>query len=111
MIIFPYRVGTTSAFFVLLFRFYDAGVTHAERSERYALHMKPRSDLDKMLDVLERDLAGMRERLPNEEEFWREFSERANGIRDSSSPHDLVHVDGRVQQMLTSAGLTKKPGE
>jgi hypothetical protein len=71
--------------------------------------MKPRSDLDTMLDNLERDLPGMRERLPDETELWREFSERANDIRDAAGPHDLVHVDGRIQQMLDSAGLTDRP--
>jgi hypothetical protein len=73
--------------------------------------MKPRSDLDTMLDALERDLPGMQERLPDEPELWREFSERANSIRDAAVPHDLVHVDGRVQQMLASAGLMEKPSD
>lgn len=72
--------------------------------------MKPRSDLDTMLDALERDLPGMQERLPGEPDLWREFSERANNIRDAAGPHDLVHVDGRVQQMLARVGLTEKPG-
>lgn len=71
--------------------------------------MKPRSDLDTMLDGLERALPGMLERFPNESDLWPEFSERANEIRDAAGPHDLVHVDGRIQQMLADAGLTEKP--
>ena len=69
--------------------------------------MKPRSDLDTMLDTLERGLPGMQERLPDASEFWREFSQRANDIRGAAGPHDLVHVDGRIQQMLASAGVAE----
>jgi hypothetical protein len=60
-----------------------------------------------MLDILERDLPGLQERLLDEPEFWREFSQRANDIRDAAGPHDLVHVDGRIQQMLANAGLAE----
>jgi hypothetical protein len=79
-------------------------------TQRYALHMKPRSDLDTMLDGLERELPGMLKRLPKEMDFWPEFSERASEIRDAAGPHDLVHVDGRIRQMLASTGLTERPG-
>lgn len=61
-----------------------------------------------MLDNLERDLPGMRERWLDDVEFWPEFSERANEVRDAAGPHDLVHVDGRISQMLAAAGLTEK---
>lgn len=83
--------------------------------------MKPRSDLDTMLDQLERDLPGMLDRnqlpadsrhsesRPDELTFWREFSVRANEVRDAAGPHDLVHVDGRIQQMLASVGLSEEP--
>jgi hypothetical protein len=86
--------------------------------------MKPRSDLDTMLDQLERDLPGMLDRAhasqPHVDQlhagsrsdkltFWREFSVCANEVRDAAGPHDLVHVDGRIQQMLASAGLAEEP--
>lgn len=62
-----------------------------------------------MLDDLERELPGMLERSSGESDFLPAFSARANEIRDAAGPHDLVHVDGRIGQLLSAAGLTEKP--
>jgi len=66
---------------------------------------KTRSELDAMLDELERDLEMIVMDNPDFDDLWGVFAAQADAIEASAGPNDIAHVRLRTQAILASQGI------
>ncbi|HEY2396804.1 MAG TPA: hypothetical protein VGH81_12640 [Rudaea sp.] len=71
---------------------------------------KTLTELDAMLDTLEKELPEMIKEHPDDADFWPAFAGAADVIEDNAGDH-AAHVRGRINCMLGSAGLIPSENE
>ena len=67
--------------------------------------LKSRSELDAMLDELERDLQMLIMDDADQADLWEVFGRQADAIESSSGPADIDHVRARTHAILASKGI------
>ena len=72
---------------------------------------KSRSELDNMLDELERDLAMLIMDHVDHADVWTAFAGQAEAIEASAGPDDLEHVKTRTNAILRNQGIVEGGGE
>jgi hypothetical protein len=72
---------------------------------------KSRSELDNMLDELERDLAMLIMDHVDHADVWAAFAGQAETIEASASADDIEHVKARTNDILRSQGIVEGGGE
>jgi hypothetical protein len=71
---------------------------------------KNRSELDSILDELERELPALLKDTEDEEDFLMAFAALSEAIEDSVDPEDLPYVRKRIDDMLGKHGVHPSGG-
>ena len=71
---------------------------------------KNRSELDSILDELERELPMLLQDTDDQEDFLMAFAALAEAIEDSVDPEDLPYVRSRIDAMLGKHGVQPTTG-
>lgn len=64
-----------------------------------------RSELDSILDELERELPMLLQDTDDQEDFLMAFAALSDAIEDNTDPEDLPYVRQRIDQMLSKHGV------
>jgi hypothetical protein len=64
-----------------------------------------RSEIDSILDELERELPLLMKDSEDPDDFWMAFAALSDAIEDGADPDDLLYVRERVDAMLKSRGV------
>lgn len=67
-----------------------------------------RSELDSILDELEKELPALLKDTEDEEDFLMAFAALSDAIEDSVDPEDLPYVRQRIDAMLSKHGVHPK---
>jgi hypothetical protein len=72
---------------------------------------KSRSELDNMLDELERDLTMLVMEGTEADDLWTVFAGQADAIEANAGPDDLAHVKLRMNDILIAHGIVSSDDE
>ena len=64
-----------------------------------------RSELDSILDELERELPMLLQDTDDQEDFLMAFAALSDAIEDNTDPEDLPYVRKRIDEMLSKHGV------
>jgi hypothetical protein len=64
-----------------------------------------RSEIDSILDELERELPLLMKDTEDPDDFWMAFAALSDAIEDGADPDDLAYVRERVDAMLKAHGV------